>query len=707
MTMAFWRHPLRLALALLVVGVSAAVVLNLRERAEPVQAVVVERTDADAIIETRGSEIVQADAFGDNIRVVAGSQMTYAGGGLRMADGVEVTVEAREGRDGFILRSDSATVDAGETELSLVGGVQLAAGGDLEASTEAALYSDADGVVRMPGDATFARGDMRAAAARSVYDRKSDLLLLSRGASVTLAPDGGTPTTINADSATVAQRDGLMTFGGGASVDAGALQMTAARVRADLVPDTSQIESIMLRDGARIAGTESGAGQLRGLSANTVELAYGESGGAVERAVLSGGATLALAGAETDSGAAIAGASMEIEFAGDGNAIRGVAAREDVTLELPATGASPGQRIEADTLDVEGLSGDGPEQARFEGGVEYREQGGAAGGARIGRAEELEATLAGGLSSLEAATFRGGVTFEDGGIVGQGDEARYLIAEDAVELVAAEEDGETPRVVYERGSIDAGTLRIGFRGPQIGGQGAVESVLGNSAEGQDGAEYPGLVDDVEPLLVTAGTLAYDGVEQLVMYGGGAHLWQGDTTFRGQSLVLDEATGNLLIDGSVETRFMMSRTNRETEEVENSAASGNADAMRYEQALQRVTFTGAARLDGPQGDLQADRIQVQLQADHLTLESVTAAGEVTLLTPGRIVSGNRLVYHDAAGRYEMEGEPVRFVETAEEGCRETLGRTLTFFASVDDVSVDGQLQRRTATASGPCPEQLLK
>ena len=123
----------------------------------------------------------------------------------------------------------------------------------------------------------------------------------------------------------------------------------------------------------------------------------------------------------------------------------------------------------------------------------------------------------------------------------------------------------------------------------------------------------------------------------------------------------------------------------------------------------MTYTAGARLDGPQGDLQADRIQVQLQADDVTLDHVTATGNVTLLVPGRIVSGERLVYHDETGRYEMEGAPVRFVEAAgeEEGCRETLGRTLTFFASVDDISVDGQYQRRTATASGACPEQLLK
>ena len=705
--MAIWRHPLRLGLALVVVGVSAAVLLNLRERAEPIQAVVVQRTDPDAIIQTRGSEVVQADAFGDNVRVVAGQQLTYPGGGLRMTDGVEVTIAARQDRDGFVLRSQTATVDADETELSLSGTVRLVAGDDLEARTESAQYADAAGVVRMPGAATFVRGDMEASAASSVYDRAADRLQLLSGAAVTLAGAGETPTTIGSDSATVAQADGYMAFDGGVSIEAGGLRMEAARAHADLVPDTSQIEALALVDGARIAGSEPGAGQLRTMAATDIELTYGDDGAAVERGALSGGARLALMGSTPDRGSEIRAASMEIGFAADGSGIRGLVARDDVALDLPAAESGAGQRIEADALDVDGLSGEGPEQARFTGGVEYREHSAVGDAARIGRADRLEATLGGGLSSLEAATFRGGVTFEDGDIVGQGDEARYLIAEDAVELVTAAEEGQAPRVVYERGSVRAETIRIGFAGPQIGAQGGVESVLGRGAEEDGGAEYPGLLEAVEPLLVTASLLSYDGVEQLVMYAGGAHLWQGDTTFRGDTLVLDEATGNLLIDGAVQTHFMMNRINQETAEVETSLATGSAEAMRYEKDLHRVTFTGAARLDGPQGDLQADHIRVQLQPDDMTLDRVTATGSVTLLIPGRVVSGDRLVYRDAGGRYEMEGQPATFVEQVDEGCRETLGRTLTFFTTANDVSVDGQSQVRTATASVACPAQLLK
>ncbi len=704
--MAFWRHPLRLGLALLVAGVCAAVLLNLRERAEPIQAVVVKRTDPDAIIQTRGSEIVQADALGDNIRVVAGSQMTYAGGGLRMADGVEVTVAEREGRDGFVLRSASATVDAEETELALSGGVQLIAGGDLEASTEAAQYSETDGVVRMPEAATFVRGDMHASAASAAYERIADRLQLLSGASVALDGAGDARTTMGAETATVAQREGFMSFDGGVSIAAGSLTMEAPQARAELVPDTSQITALALSDGVQVAGSEPGAGQLRTMAAADIELAYGDDGEALERAGLHGGARLALAGANADAGTEIAAASMEIMFGADGSAINSLVAHEDVALELPAQGSSPGRHIDADALDVEGLSGDGPEEARFEGGVEYREQGRAGMEARVARAALLEATLGGGLSSLEAATFRGGVTFEDGDVVGQGDEARYLIADEAVELVPAAEDGRTPEVVYTGGTVRAGKIRVGFVGPQIGAQGTVESVLRHTA-GEDGdAEYPGLLA-VEPVLVAANQLTYDGAEQLVVYSGTAHLWQGDTAFRGDLLVLDQATGNLLIDGAVQTTFSITRLNRETDEPETSLSTGTAESMRYEKDLHRVTYSTGARLDGPQGDLQAEQIQVQLQADDVTLDRVTATGNVTLLVPGRVVSGDRLVYHDETGRYEMEGRPVRFVEAAgdEEGCRETLGRTLTFFASVDDISVDGQYQRRTATASGACPEQL--
>ena len=89
--MSVWQRPIRLLLALFVVGVGVSVALGLRERTESSPAAVVaERTDPDAVIETRGSLIVQADELGENLRVVADRQDTYRDGALRLIDNVEV-----------------------------------------------------------------------------------------------------------------------------------------------------------------------------------------------------------------------------------------------------------------------------------------------------------------------------------------------------------------------------------------------------------------------------------------------------------------------------------------------------------------------------------------------------------------------------------------------------------------------------------------
>jgi hypothetical protein len=45
---------------------------------------------------------------------------------------------------------------------------------------------------------------------------------------------------------------------------------------------------------------------------------------------------------------------------------------------------------------------------------------------------------------------------------------------------------------------------------------------------------------------------------------------------------------------------------------------------------------------------------------------------------------------------MLGAPVRIAAE----CRETSGRTLTFFRSVDTITVDGDEEKRTQTKSGP-------
>ena len=84
--MAIRRRFLRFALILFVVGLGATVLLGLRERAAPAAGLVVQRSDPNAVIQTRTSRIVQTDAAGDNFNLVAGRQLTYPDGDVRLLD---------------------------------------------------------------------------------------------------------------------------------------------------------------------------------------------------------------------------------------------------------------------------------------------------------------------------------------------------------------------------------------------------------------------------------------------------------------------------------------------------------------------------------------------------------------------------------------------------------------------------------------------
>ena len=705
--MAVWRRLLRLALLLFVAGLGTAVLLGLRERAVPAGGIVVERTDPRAVIQTRGSRIVQADALGDNFNLTAGRQLTYPGGGVRMLGGVEMEVGARDDREGFVLRGAEAEIDADRAEVLLAGDVQFTAGSGLEARSGQASYTRADGVVRMPGAASFTRDGMRASGRQAVYERAGDLLRLWGDARVELAA-GKPPVNISAASALIAGTGGYMTFDGGVAIDADRLQMAASRARADVAEGIASLESLRLRNGARIVSGDRRPGRLRAMTASDIGLRYGDSGRGVEQATLTGDAGLALFGTG-DRGTEIGAGSLDVGFAADGGGISSLAAHEAVVLDVAGGGAGPAQRISADALHGTSGPGDTLEQVQFDGSVEYREGSRAASETRIGRADRLETAFTAGLSALAGATFRGRVAFEDGEVRAFGDEARYRVGENAIDLTGVDASGQIPRVIDRRGSVQAETIRLLFDGPRIAASGSVESVLRPAADLAAGdVHQPGLLDSGRPVLVVADDLAYDGRARLGTYTGGARLWQGETQFQGDTIVLDEAVGDLRIEGAAWTRFPLARVDDDGGLPRESLSTGRGAVMRYDNAARRAIYTTDAGLQLPRGELTADEIRVHLLADDNALDRVTAAGNVTFASPGRRVAGDTLVYHDADGRYEIAGRPVRMIEAVDAECRETTGRTLTFFRTTDDVSVDGQAGGvRTATVSGKCPESMSR
>lgn len=106
------------------------------------------------------------------------------------------------------------------------------------------------------------------------------------------------------------------------------------------------------------------------------------------------------------------------------------------------------------------------------------------------------------------------------------------------------------------------------------------------------------------------------------------------------------------------------------------------------------------MSGPEGNMHGDRIRLHLAPKENALTQIEADGGVKVLVDEREASGVKLTYSPSNASYLMNGAPVRLLE----GCRETTGKTLTFYRGSDRILIDGNEQQRTETrGGGKCPE----
>ena len=695
-----WTRSARIALLSFVVTFAVAVFFGVQRRS-PTRAVAVDRADATAIIQSSDSRITLA---GGSI-IEADRQFAYEDGSVRLV-GVSVTVPPDEERTGFRMHGDEASGVEETGEWRFEGRVGIETGDGLAGRTSEAAYSEADRRVNMPQPAEFEQGWMRLAGEAARYDLRGGLLHLDPQAAVTLSATGaaGTAeTTITAGRARIDRLGGDMRFTGDVEIDSAGWRMlgNVAALRFD--PDASRLDALELRGAARILGTTGAPGRLRQMAARTITVAYED--GAIDRAILAGAAVVELFGPPGAAGTRIAGRTVTVALGG-GGALRSLTAVEGVTVDLPSLPSDAGgARVTADAAEI-GAGEEDRWNAAFDGGVAYREpgapSGGEAGADRVMRASRLEAELAEDLASLDEARFAGGVSVEDGPLTANAHEATYDVANARLTLAGAEGDEAAPRVVDARGTTQADTLTLTLGAQGMDATGGVRSVLEALAEaGGENGRRPGLLAASERVYVAADRLVYDPELSVATYSGTpARLWQDQAEFVGASITLDEATGSLHAEGSVRTRTTIVQKNDETGDVEALTTAGRGESMAYDDATRRVTYEGEASLQNPRNDLSAESIEVLLQDDARTLDRTFASGNVILELPGRRVTGETMAYDDADGRYEMEGDPVEILEQSEDACRETTGRTLTFFIT-DEVQVDGEGEGRTSSTSDGC------
>jgi len=228
----------------------------------------------------------------------------------------------------------------------------------------------------------------------------------------------------------------------------------------------------------------------------------------------------------------------------------------------------------------------------------------------------------------------------------------------------------------------------------------------------------------QAVTVLSKTLDYDGTASKSTYAGEVRLFQGDTSIKAATIVLDDKKGDLSATGGVTTTTLLEQNAKGTH-ADKTKTDGKADAgadgkpkqsappakektlsiatakdFAYQDDVRKLTYTGDAHMTGPQGDMTATKIELFLKPSGDELDRAEAYEKMTLREQNRTTIGNRLTYTTADEKYVITGAPV---EITDECGRVTTGHTLTFVKATDTIVVDGNDQIRTQTkGGGKCP-----
>ncbi len=722
-----WQRAARLGIAAGLALFTAFLVTGMRERREPAETHAVDRADPEAVFESAGTEFVRSDGGVEGFRLVAERQLTYADGSIRFSGGVTVTVPPRGGRDGFTMTASEVFVEDGEGDFTVSGDVRMTDADGMTVRTGGASYSESRDVVTMSdpaGPTRLVRAGLEAFGNDVVQHRGQGVITLDGAAGVRLSGDADQVAAVDVDAPHVALADAdrYMRFEGGTSIRTGELTAVAETATAYFGEGENALESMELLGGVRIRSGAATEGALRESRAEESTLRFEPETRRLREVALAGQAGIDLVGADGGDGSRIESETLDVTMAPDRAEIIGLDAGGSVYLRLPATPGEPRQEIRSGALIATGAPETGLTGISLDGEVAYleRHEASAEGAAvtRTVRADRLEAGVNRGLIGLLDVRFDGGVRFEDESRRAEATAASYDLLGGTITLTA-DGDGVSPATLVDgnRTTEAGGELEVALDGSRVSGSGGVQTVLAPSdgPGGPDEDKVPALMERTQRINIMADTLDYDDA-RVVTYAGQARMWQGGTSFEGDTVAVDHATGGLSVTGSTRTTIQLVRIDEESGDAVVSRTAAAAESFVYDDAARQAVYEGAAILRSDHGDLAAESTEVFLQADGRTLDRIAATGAVQLSLGDRWATGETLVYHEAEGRYEMEGAPVEIVEEtepdddsaeaetaepAEPVCRSTRGLALTFYRGSNVVAVDGRERSRTETASGPC------
>jgi LPS export ABC transporter protein LptC len=750
-----WQKKARAVIAVFVIIFIAVVVLALRHRKAPQNsAAVPARRDKDCILEnTQSGEFKQSKDGQVVFAMKFGAQCSYQDGRTRLGNGVNIRF-TRDGKPYTIESREAEVVQAGDDLNTghFVGAVKLTSEGT-EITTEDATYDKPTGMLKAPGAVAFKRGRMQGTGVGATYDFNREVLWLLAQPHVTVTPDekGQGAIDATAEAIGLARLEHYLKLTRAAHITAEGRVIDANEIMIHLTESNERVQMMELRGNSRITGSgESGGPQS--MSARDIDLTYADDGRTLQHSHLVENGVVQLPGEGTSAGKRIAGNTIDLAMSPDGKTVTNLNATENVQVDLPPDGDDPAKRIRSASLTAIGAPGTGLQNATFGGNVDYRETRAARGNLpavdRQARAVTLIVATKPGFGAIEQADFRGNVHFTDGPqVVADATHAIYHVDRDQIDLSPSEDPGpSSPRVSDGRVTVEARAIEftLGSRklkadtrvrssmlpqqkpaGPDRGQTGARRGsdagqtgVRPGTDPGQTGARpgtdagqpathVPSILQQDQPVTVTSNRLEYDGAVGHAVYLGNSRLWQGATKVNGDTIIVDDSTGNLEARVNVHTEMMMDDVDPKTNVRKSTKSIGESDTFLYDDDKRLATYTGKAHLMGSQGDLAAEKLELFLMKDTNELDRIEgygANGAVVVKESNRIATGARLTYLEKDQTYHMTGTPVEAVEIAPNDCKKSVGATLTFQRAVDTITMKGPNLIRSVSQPIACPTE---
>lgn len=729
-----WQKVLRWAIGAFVVAFAAYLVVSFRRphpKSAPVAAV--KKLDPNADIQTTGKGKVETTKIGVlDYSIEFGNQLTYADGRSKFGGGVKVTRPDHDGRTTVIeSREAEVLMPQGATHPKtgvFTGGVKMTTSDGVVVQSATASYDDATQMTTIPGPVTFSKGRMAGTGTGATYDEGRAVLWILKDAKVDVAPDdkGSGAIHVTSAQAGLARHEHYMKFTGAAHLDGEGHVMDADEATAFLTEKDDKVTRMELRNNSRITSKPGGSGP-QDMRAKDIDMTYADDGRTLQSAHLVENASVHLPGDKGKPGKQIAAKAIDVALAPDGETVTNLTATENVTVDLPADGEVPARKIRAAILIATGTPPAGGQpggirHATFGGGVDFREHRDAkaklAALDRTAKSDKLEIQTKPGFGDLERADFHSNVHFTDGSTTtADAPTAVYDITQDRMNLSSAAGDiGKTPHVSDGRVSTDAAHIEMALAAQKMKADTNVRSVIiqQQGRGGDDTVKVPSMLKQDRPVLVRANRLDYDSASSLASYTGNAHLWQDGedgSTINADTIVVDDKTGNLHALTNVLTSSFMKRADDKDAATPTKPASKQeptvtqAADMLYVDDKHRATYTGGVHMNGPDGDLTSDKLDLYFAEQGGDLERAEADGNVVSKQVNRRAFGRHLSYNTKDEIYTMTGVPAMVYDDTPPNCKVTKAPTVQFRKDAGTGSATGngtfgQKSEAIACGSGP-------